>query len=76
MNKFPIPNKALTGWASSDARLTVGCPHCGAEKGFYCETPGGQRAMNNHVRRNRVYELTIGKAEFIKRHSKFSSSRT
>ena len=69
MNKYPIAPKSLTGWASTDARITVGCPKCGASLGFYCETPAGRKATENHMERGSAYLKLIGRQEFDKRHS-------
>jgi hypothetical protein len=69
MHKYPIKPQALTGWASTDARITVGCPKCNASKGFYCVTPVGRKAAQNHMERGAAYLQFIGREEFDRRHS-------
>jgi phage FluMu protein Com len=73
MNKYPYKNTELTGWATSDARIEVACPRCKSDKGFYCETPKGRKAAQNHTERGSAYINKIGRIEFDKRHSAMQS---
>lgn len=74
MNKYPYKNTELTGWATSDARIEVACPKCNADKGFYCVTPKGRKAAQNHMERGRAYIGKIGMQEFNRRHRAKTSS--
>lgn len=67
--KYPYKNTELTGWATSDAIIEVACPKCKSDKGFYCETPKGRKAAQNHTERGSAYINKIGRIEFDKRYS-------
>jgi len=68
MNKYPCKYTELTGWATSDAKIEVACPKCKSDKGFYCETPKGRKAVQIHTERGKAYINKIGRIEFDKRH--------
>lgn len=47
MGNVPTP-ESRTGFIFSDAVVRVGCPKCGSDAGYHCQTPRGRKAWPPH----------------------------
>ena len=57
MKNIPyVPSVGWEKWLYSRIVVQYPCPRCGAQPGFYCETPTGRKAWPPHVVRG--LELT------------------
>ncbi len=51
------------------AKIEVDCPKCKQPLGKDCRTPSGRKSKQIHWQRDKAYIDSIGKDEFMKRHS-------
>jgi hypothetical protein len=44
----PPPGSESTGWAFSDTVIQSGCPRCGSDAGYHCQSPSGRKQWPPH----------------------------
>lgn len=64
----------ISKFSNTQAQREVDCPKCKQSIGKDCRMPSGRKSREIHWQRGKAYIDSIGKDEFMRRHSIPSSS--